>query len=66
MLERFFSTEYAGRGEVFEGLAVWEDDRYHALQGSHPVISLSFAGVKESTFPEARRQICQTIRNNDF
>ena len=25
MLEKFFSVEYAGRGELFEGLFIWEE-----------------------------------------
>ena len=24
MLEQFFSVDYAGRGELFEGLSIWE------------------------------------------
>lgn len=33
MVECFFSHKYAGRGELFEGLSIWEsdfeeDDRY--------------------------------------
>lgn len=35
MLERFFSVRYAGRGEVFEELAIWEEEGYRDLQGSH-------------------------------
>ncbi len=31
------------------------------LQGTFPVISLSFAKVKENSFPSARKQICQII-----
>ena len=27
MLENFFSVEYAGRAELFEGLAIWEIGR---------------------------------------
>ena len=61
MLERFFSVEYAGRGEVFERLSIWEDEEYRQLQGSWPVIALSFASVKETTFTEARKKICRII-----
>ena len=25
MLEHFFSVEYAGRGDLFEGLSIWEE-----------------------------------------
>ena len=41
MLERFFSVEYAGQGEIFEGLSIWKDEKYRALQGTWPVIFLS-------------------------
>ncbi len=42
MLEKFFSVEYAGRGDLFEGLSIWQDGEYRGLQGTYPVISLSF------------------------
>lgn len=61
MLERFFSVKYAGRGELFEGLSVWEDMGYRELQGTYPVISMSFAGIKENTFTEARKSICRVV-----
>ena len=32
------------------------------MQGTYPVISLSLADVKESTFDQARKQICQIIK----
>ena len=62
MLERFFSVEYKGQGEIFEGLSIWKDKTYQELQGTYPVIALSFADVKEVTFPEAREKICQIIK----
>ena len=55
---------------MFEGLSIWENEKYRALQGTYPVISLSFADVKEKTFADAREKICQILRNvyiqNDF
>ena len=45
MVEQFFSVKYAGRGDLFEGLSIWQDEKYRALQGTYPVISLSFANV---------------------
>ena len=50
MLEQFFSVKYADRGELFEGLSIWEDEKYRKIQGTYPVISLSFANVKESKY----------------
>lgn len=50
MLEKFFSIHYADRGDLFEGLSIWQDGKYRKLQGTCPAISLSFANVKESDF----------------
>lgn len=61
MVEQFFSIEYADRGDLFEGMAVWEEEKYRKLQGSYPVISISFAKVKEKCFSDTRKKICQII-----
>ena len=62
MLEKFFSLGYAGRGEeLFGGLDVWQDEKYRALQGTYPVISLSFANVKETNFKTASYRIRQIL-----
>lgn len=69
MLEKFFSVEYAGRGELFEGLFIWEEkhpggeNKYRKLQGTWPVISISFAKVKETTYINTKKKICQIITN---
>ena len=60
-VERFFSVEYAGRGEVFEGLGIWEEEKYRELQGTFPVIFLSFAEAKDSSFSKMRKTLCQLI-----
>lgn len=98
MLEKFFSVEYAGRGDLFEGLSIWEgkysagekpvkriqspegtrfpggvqfpegqnspegDYKYRNLQGTWPVISLSLADVKETSFIQARKSMCRIIK----
>ena len=61
MLERFFSLKYAGKGEVFENLSIWQEEKYRNLQGTYPVISLSFATVKEKNFELTRKKICRII-----
>ena len=61
MLERFFSTNYARQGSVFQGLSIWGREEYRQLQGTYPVIFLSFAIIKEASFPEARKSICRMI-----
>ncbi|MDE6052840.1 MAG: AAA family ATPase, partial [Lachnospiraceae bacterium] len=45
-VECFFSNKYAGRGELFEGKSIWREEKYRQLQGTFPVIFLSFASVK--------------------
>lgn len=46
-VECFFSNHYEGRGDLFEGRKVWEDETLRALQGTYPVIFMSFAGVRD-------------------
>lgn len=61
MMEKFFSLDYAGRGELFEGLSIWENEKYRILQGTYPVLSLSFANIKENNYQDARKKICQLL-----
>lgn len=61
MLEKFFSTDHADKGYLFEGLGVWEDDELRRLQGSVPVISLSFANVKDGDYVSAVQRIRQIL-----
>lgn len=61
MLEQFFSVEYNGRSDLFEGLSIWQREKYRTLQGTYPVLSLSFASIKETSFQETRKKICQMI-----
>ena len=61
MVEEFFSVNYAGRGDLFEGLSIWEEEKYQKLQGTYPVISLSFARIKETNYQMTRKKICQHL-----
>ena len=61
MLEHFFSIQYADRGDLFDGLSIWEEEKYRKLQGIYPVISLSFANVKEKDFKTASYRIRQLL-----
>ena len=61
MLEMFFSVDYADRGDLFEGLSIWEKEEYRNIQGTYPVISLSFANVKENMYETTRKKICQLL-----
>lgn len=58
MTEQFFSVNYAGRGDLFDGLFIWSQSDYRKLQGTYPVISLSFANVKEKSY----RTACYRLR----
>ena len=54
---------HTDRNSLFQGLAIWEEEKYRRLQGTWPVIFLSFAKVKERSFQNARKKICQLITN---
>ena len=61
MLECFFSNKYEGRSDLFEGLDIWKDEKFRELQGTYPVIFLSFAGVKQTTYEKTRSLINELI-----
>ena len=61
MLECFFSVDYKDRGDLFEGLFIWQEEKYRKLQGTYPVIALSFANIKEPDYESTRLKICQVI-----
>ena len=61
MLECFFSNKYEGRGDLFEGLEIWKDEKYHQIQGTYPVIFLSFAGIKYTNYENTRSAINRLI-----
>lgn len=57
MMEYFFSIEHQGREDLFKGLSIWEEEKYRKLQGTYPVLSLSFADIKSKTYDQARKEI---------
>ena len=61
MLDCFFSTRHAGRADLFEGLAIWDHEPFRRLQGTIPVIAMSFADVKAADFETMRKRIAQKI-----
>ena len=61
MVEEFFSIDYPNRGDLFDGLSIWEEEKYRKLQGTYPVISLSFANIKEDNYQNTRKKICQLL-----
>lgn len=61
MVEKFFSVKYAGRDDLFENLDIWKEEKYRKLQGTYPVISLSFANVKEKNYEMTVQRIGQLL-----
>ena len=70
MLKCFFSNEYKDRGDLFEGLDIWKEGKYREIQGTYPVIFLSFAKIKQNTYEDAiagiKRIICDEIQKYIF
>ena len=63
MLNRFFSLEYAGQGEIFEGLSIWQEETYRQLQGTYPVINLSFAMIKETNLQNTKLRMIEILQS---
>ena len=61
MVETFFSVKYADRGDLFEELSIWEEEKYRRIQGTYPVISLSFASIKAENFELANYVMRQLL-----
>ena len=61
MLNCFFSNKYSDRGDLFEGLSIWKEEKFRKLQGTYPVIFLSFADVKQTNYKDAIQKIKNSI-----
>ena len=61
MLKCFFSNQYAGRADLFEGLSIWKEEKYRELQGQYPVIFVSFASIKANNYKDARDGIISAV-----
>ena len=61
MLKCFFSNQCAGRSDLFEGLSIWDEEKYRELQGQYPVIFISFATIKADNYVDARDGIISTV-----
>ena len=55
MLECFFSMKYKAQGNLFEGLSIWKEEKYRKLQGTYPVLALSFAAVKADNLEDLKK-----------
>ena len=60
MVEHFFSIRYEN-SILFRNLKIWNETDYKKLQGQYPVISISFADIKERTYEQARKKIGEII-----
>lgn len=63
MTECFFSNQYAGRGGLFEGLSIWQEEKYRQMQGRYPVIFISFAGIKSDNIRDMKAAVKIVIAN---
>ncbi len=61
MLNCFFSNEYTNRGDLFEGFSIWKDEKYRNLQGTYPVLYLSFSRVKETNYIGMKQKINEIL-----
>lgn len=61
MLKCFFSNQYAGKTWLFAEKSVWKEPKYQKLQGTFPLIYLSFADVKADNYAECRNGIIAII-----
>lgn len=61
MVDCFFSIKYAGRGDLFEGLEIWKEEQYRLLQGTYPVIFLSFANIKADCYEDMVYMITEVV-----
>ena len=61
MVEYFFSVNHSECSQYFENLAIWKEERFRRLQGTYPVISLSFADIKATTYESARRAVIRKL-----
>lgn len=61
MTEYFFSVNYLDMGQYFKELSIWKEERFREIQGTYPVISLSFADIKATTYESARMSIIRKL-----
>lgn len=61
MAQYFFSNHYEGQGQLFDGLSIWGEEKYRRIQGTFPVIFLSFADIKGNTYHALRMGIIHKL-----
>ncbi len=63
MVEQFFSVNYQNRSDLFEKQCIWKEEEYGNLQGTYPVLSLSFASIKETKYEVAKIKMIEILEN---
>ena len=48
---------------MFEGLSIWNDEKYRQLQGTYPVIFISFAEIKANNFKDTKNDMVSVIND---
>ncbi len=61
MLKYFFEKTEASNAHLFEGTAIWELEKYRKIQGTLPVIFISFKSCKESSWDKTHEGIIGVI-----
>lgn len=61
MLDCFFSIHHVSRRHLFQNLYIGQQAEYKQLQGTFPVIFLSFANVKADNYETAREGMFQEL-----
>ncbi|MEE1363201.1 MAG: AAA family ATPase [Selenomonadaceae bacterium] len=71
MVKTFFSVEYKEKGEaLFGNLEIWQDEEMRNLQGTYPVIFLTFADIKTNNYEKLirdfRAKFAELFRRYDY
>lgn len=70
MLECFLSYQYADREDLFEKFSIWKYEKYRNIQGTFPVIFLSFAEIKHKNYDDAlfaiKKEIIKIYKKFDY
>lgn len=61
MLRYFFEKTDTDTSYLFNDKAIWQEQKYKAMQGQYPVIFLSFKDIKEETWEQAYTKIAAII-----
>ena len=61
MLRYFFEINKTSTAYLFEKTQIWNHTKYHDIQGSYPVVFLTFKGIKQTDWPLAYEKIEHSI-----